>query len=64
MKKIDRMIQEAQRKYIAIKDTPTYRRMSTDDLRELAYGNPSEQRVREIFAHACGLALQDKLAGG
>lgn len=37
-----------------------YDNMTLDQLRELAYGNPSEHRIREIFASVNGLHLLEK----
>lgn len=37
-----------------------YDRMSIDQLKELAYGNPSEERIIEIFASVDGLHLLER----
>lgn len=37
-----------------------YEKMTLEQLRELAYGNPSEQRIKEIFTLVDGLHLLEK----
>lgn len=37
-----------------------YDRMSIDQLKELAYGNPSEERIIKIFASVDGLHLLER----
>lgn len=37
-----------------------YSRMTIDQLKELAYGNPDEERIIEIFASVDGLYLLER----
>lgn len=64
MKKLDKLIEEvrtkAERKHEA-KERAVYNRMTLEQLLELAYGNPSDERIREILASVDGLHL---LGGG
>ena len=64
MRKIDKMLSNA--KYKALIDKEPRRReaikeamgrMSTEQLEELANGEPSEKRLKEIFASVGGLHL-------
>lgn len=64
MHKINRLLVSA--KYEAIRDAErnkhkeidnTIGRMTTDQLRELAYGEPSDERLKEILSSVGGLSL-------
>lgn len=60
MKKIDKLLLIAKGKaqgQDAASIARVLQRLSTDDLEELAYGEPEESRVREILASVDGLHL-------
>ena len=58
--KVDKLLKMAKRE-TAVKQTAEIRRiferMTTAQLKELVYANPSEDRVREIFVSVDGLHL-------
>ena len=63
MKKLEKLkfqaIEEAKkRREKEIRET--YDRMTLEQLRELAEGNPTEERIREIFASVNGLHLLEE----
>ncbi|MBB2184780.1 hypothetical protein H0486_18145 [Lachnospiraceae bacterium MD1] len=61
MKKVDKLLKQA--KIMAgirgnVLDNYDFKRLSTEELKELAYGNPSEERFNELISRAA------KPAGG
>lgn len=60
MDKIDKLISIARRKSICnqeIRSQEIYDRMTVAQLKELLYENPTEERIKEIFASVNGLHL-------
>lgn len=60
MKHIDKLIIKAKKKVytrITLSEREIYGRMATKQLKELLYGNPTEERMREIFSSVNGLHL-------
>lgn len=60
MKKIEKLISIANKKIDVmekLEERQVYNRMTTEQLKELAYGNSSEERIKEIFSSVDGLHL-------
>lgn len=63
MGKIEKLLSTARKKAEQREkqaDAAVYDKMTIDQLRELAYGNPSDERIREIFASVGGLHLLER----
>lgn len=64
MKKLDKLIEKAKERANVddeVRTAEVFGRMSTEQLEELAYSNPSDGRIKEIFEAVGGLHL---LGGG
>ncbi|WP_050618737.1 hypothetical protein [Intestinimonas massiliensis (ex Afouda et al. 2020)] len=63
MNKLEKLISTAKKQAIQRSkqmEAAIYDRMTIDQLKELAYGNPSEERIIEIFASVDGLHLLER----
>ena len=60
MKRLDKLIEEAHVKNVSRSEAEkraVYNRMTLEQLHELACGNPTDERIREILTSVDGLYL-------